>query len=133
MKTGVQAALLLSFTLAAVAAPAGDFDGSRPLTCAPTQVHDCLPGTACKETTPEAAGFGDNITLDFTNKVAKGKYRPDPLPIRSMDRTDEQLILQGTDLKFAWSAVIFQADGRMATSIVDRQGAFVFFGQCTPQ
>lgn len=133
MKSGFPAALSLTLVLAATTASAGDFDGSRPLTCAPTQVNDCLPGTACTETTLDAAGFADHITLDFAKKEARGRYRPDPLPIRSVDRTDEQLILQGTDLKFAWSAVIFQADGRMATTIVDRQGAFVFFGQCKPQ
>lgn len=133
MKSGSKAALSLSLFLATATVCAGDFDGSRPLTCAPTQVNDCLPGAACTQKTPESAGFGDTIMLDFSKKQATGKYRPDPLPIRSLDRTDEQLILQGTDLKFAWSAVIFQADGRMATTIVDRQGAFVFFGQCQPQ
>lgn len=133
MKSANKAAVFLSLFLATAAATAGDFDGSRPLVCSPTQVNDCLPGAACAQQTAESAGFGESITLDFAKKEAKGKYRAEPLAIRSMDRTDEQLILQGTDLKFAWSAVIFQADGRLTLSIVDRQGAFVFFGQCKTQ
>ena len=131
MISGIKALTFFSIMLACTAVTAGDFDGSRPLTCAPAQVHDCLPGAACTQQTPSEVGMADQLDIDFVKKEVRGRYRAVPLPIGSMNKTEEQLILQGTDLSFAWSAVIFLADGKVTSTIADRQGAFVFFGQCT--
>ena len=133
MRSGIQVVIAIVFSMAGIAATAGDFDGSRPLTCTPTQINDCLPGAACTQPTPSEAGVSDQLAIDFAKKEVRGRYRSVPMPIGSMNKTNEQLILQGTDLSFAWSAVIFLADGKVTTTIADRKGAFVFFGQCTPQ
>jgi hypothetical protein len=41
-------------------------------------------------------------------------------------------LLQGTELGFAWTIALDQANGKMMVTLVDRDGAFVFFGSCTP-
>jgi len=133
MKSGIKAVVVFSLLLAGTSVTAGDFDGSRPLRCAPSQVNDCLPGAACTQPTPSEAGVADHLDIDFQKKEVRGRYRAVPMPIGAMNKTNEQLILQGTDLSFAWSAVIFLKDGKMTATIADRQGAFVFFGQCTAQ
>ncbi|MBI2992844.1 MAG: hypothetical protein HYY48_01550 [Gammaproteobacteria bacterium] len=73
------------------------------------------------------------MSIDFLKKEASGRYRKTPLPIANMQITESQLILPGTDLQFAWSAVIFQKDDGMTTTIADRQGAYVLFGGCEPK
>ncbi len=133
MRTRIHTTAAILLSLAATAVTAGDFDGSRPLRCAPSQVNDCLPGAACTQQTPSEAGVADHLDIDFQKKEVRGRYRAVPMPIGSMNTTNEQLILQGTDLSFAWASVIFLKDGKMTATIADRQGAFVFFGQCTPQ
>jgi len=72
----------------------------------------------------------DALDFDFAKKEVRGRYRPKPMPIGNMNVTAEQLILQGTDLLFAWTAVILLDNGRMTATIADRKGAFVLFGQC---
>jgi hypothetical protein len=42
----------------------------------------------------------------------------------------EQLQLQGTAEKFAWSAVVNRQTGKVTITIADRVGAYVLFGQC---
>ena len=43
---------------------------------------------------------------------------------------NEQLQLQGTSEKFAWSAIINRSSGKLTVTIADRMGAYVMFGQC---
>lgn len=133
MTFGNRSLFAVSLLLSVSPAVAGDFDGNQPLVCVASQVNDCLPGAPCKQTTTAEAGFADQIAVDFDKKQASGPYRKEPLPIDNLNQSEEQVILQGTNLSFAWSAVIFKKDGRMTATIADREGAFVFFGQCAPQ
>ncbi len=111
-------------------AAAADFDGSAPLTCTGLAGRDCNPGKAqCRElkaqtkTTPKLA-------IDPASKTIKTPYRTDVLPIQNSVLNDEQLQLQGTAEKFAWSAVIDRKTGKITVTVADRVGAYVIFGQC---
>ena len=70
------------------------------------------------------------MRIDFANKTVKTPYRTDLLPIQNSASNAEQLIMQGTDLKFAWSAIVNRKTGAMNLAIADRTGAYVIFGQC---
>jgi len=52
------------------------------------------------------------------------------LPIANSAINNEQLQLQGTSEKFAWSAIINRSSGKLTVTIADRMGAYVIFGQC---
>jgi hypothetical protein len=52
------------------------------------------------------------------------------LPIQNSATNDEQLILQGTDSKYAWSAIVNRQGGGLTIAIAARNGAYVFFGKC---
>jgi hypothetical protein len=120
-------AMALAFSAAAVAA---DFDGTVPLTCTPSAGHDCAPGTAqCNKLKSQSKGPVE-VRVDFANKTIKTPYRTDLLPIQNSATNDEQLVMQGTDLKFAWSAIINRKSGALTLAIADRMGAYVIFGQC---
>ena len=51
--------------------------------------------------------------------------------IHSMDKSDVQLLLQGTELGYAWTIAIDQSTGKMAVSLVSLESVFVLFGACT--
>jgi hypothetical protein len=70
------------------------------------------------------------MDIDFAGKTIKTPYRTTLLPIQNSAMNDEQLILQGTDLKFAWSAVVLRKTGKLTLTVADRVGAYVIFGQC---
>ena len=70
------------------------------------------------------------VRIDPGNKTVKTPYRTDLLPIANSALNNEQLQLQGTSEKFAWSAVVNRKTGKVTVTIADRIGAYVIFGQC---
>jgi hypothetical protein len=70
------------------------------------------------------------MTIDPTNKTVEAPYRTELLPIANSAVNAEQLQLQGTAEKFAWSAVVNRQTGKVTITIADRVGAYVLFGQC---
>lgn len=73
-----------------------------------------------------APGF---MRIDFAKKVVVGPKRTSP--IVSIEMTTAQVLLQGTELGFAWSIALDRESGRMIATIADRAGAFLMFGACT--
>jgi hypothetical protein len=120
-------AIGIAFSTGAMAA---DFDGNAPLTCTATAGHDCLPGQAqCAKLEPQSPGPKE-LRVDFAGKTIKTPYRTDKLPIQNSSSNDEQLVMQGTDLKFAWSAIVNRKSGALTLAVADRKGSYVIFGQC---
>ncbi|MFO1206946.1 MAG: hypothetical protein U1E63_14710 [Burkholderiales bacterium] len=124
---------VLCATLAvAVASPvfAGDFDGSKRLICAPVQAMDCALGEDCLKALPEEVGAPAFMRIDFEKKTVSGPQRTSPMQF--LEKSEKQLLLQGTELGYAWTIALDQVSGKMMVTLVDRDGAFVLFGSCTP-
>ncbi|HTT01106.1 MAG TPA: hypothetical protein VMG11_03380 [Steroidobacteraceae bacterium] len=128
MKLARGAFLSISLACATLAA-AEEFDGSMPLTCTPSAGQDCQPTKACGKLKPESKGPIE-MQIDFANKTVKTPYRTTLLPIQNSAMNEQQLIMQGTDLKFAWSAIVNRKTGALTLAIADRVGAYVIFGKC---
>ena len=111
------------------AAAAGDFDGTTPLSCTGVSGYSCEPGKACSKVKPESS-TAPVVLIDPSNKTVKTPYRTDLLPIANSAINNEQLQLQGTSEKFAWSAIVNRSSGKLTVTIADRMGAYVIFGQC---
>ncbi len=107
-----------------------DFDGSKPLICAPVEVNECAAGDACQRTTPREAGAPTFIRIDFQRKAVIGPKRT--AAIQLMETSETQLLLMGVELGFGWTLALDQESGDMAATLADREGVFVFFGSCTP-
>jgi hypothetical protein len=124
---------LLCAALGAGLAPrparAGDFDGSKLLICAPVEALDCAAGEACAKGTPDDVGAPAFMRIDVARKAVIGAKRTSA--IHFVDRSESQLLLQGTELGYGWTIAIDQASGKMAVSLVNLEGAFVLFGSCT--
>lgn len=112
------------------AAIAGDFDGSKVLVCAPIEAMDCVSGQTCGKGRPVDIGAPAFFRVDVGNKSIAGPKRT--TKIQFMEKADNQLLLQGTELGYAWTIALDSDDGTMAVTFVDRQGAAVLFGSCTP-
>jgi hypothetical protein len=124
--------VFLSVGLAfAAAAVAQEFDGTMPLTCTPSAGQDCQPTGQCSKLKPEHKGPIE-MQIDFANKTVKTPFRTDLLPIQNSATNDQQLVMQGTNLMFAWSAVVNRKTGALTLTIADRVGAYVIFGKCKP-
>ena len=121
-------AALLS--LSAAHGMAADFDGSRALICANLDAADCGPGQTCVRARPDDVGAPVFMRIDFHNKSIVGPKRT--TPIVTLDKSGHQLLLQGTELGYAWTLALDTGSGRLAATLVDREGVFVFFGACTP-
>ena len=128
MKITSRLVLGLGLALSA-AAGAADFDGSAPLSCTGLEGYSCEPGKACSKVKPES-DKAPVVKIDPGNKTIKTPFRTDLLPIANSALNNEQLQLQGTSEKFAWSAVVNRKTGKVTVTIADRVGAYVIFGQC---
>jgi hypothetical protein len=120
------AALLYALGSTAIA---GDFDGSRALICAPVEAMECHAGEKCEAGIPDDVGAPAFMRIDFAKKVIVGPKRTSP--IRAMEKDENQILLQGTELGLAWSMALNLKDGRMVSTFSSRDGAFVLFGSCT--
>lgn len=123
--------LAVAASASAPAALAGDFDGSKPLICATVQAMDCVAGEDCFRGLAADIGAPTFMRIDFAQKAVIGPKRTSPVQL--VEATEEQLLLQGTELGLAWSIALDKETGQMSATLVDRGGAVVLFGACTTQ
>jgi hypothetical protein len=125
MHIGVVLALITFGT-----ASAGDFDGSKLLICAPVEAMDCASGEGCPKERPEDIGAPNFLRIDFAQKAIVGPKQT--TPILFIDKSDTQILLQGKEHGYGWTLALDQESGAMTATLVNREGAVVLFGSCTP-
>jgi hypothetical protein len=132
VKNVLSIALAAAFFAAAPVAHAGDFDGSRPLLCAPVEVADCVPDTddTCVTSTPGQLGAPTFLRIDFAKQTVTGPHGV--TKIATVEKHPVQLLLQGIENGHAFSIAVDRTGGGMTATLGDMMGAFVLFGACTP-
>jgi hypothetical protein len=130
MNKFIQGALLVALGLAAGAAVAADFDGSKPLLCATMEAHDCDAGESCMRALPGSLGLPQFVRVDFAGQMVTGPKRT--TPIKSIERSPGQILLQGTELGFGWTLALDTANGKLSATFVNGESAVIVFGACTP-
>jgi hypothetical protein len=129
MKTSASM-LVLGALVSAGSALGADFDGSKSLLCAPSEVLDCTSGDdKCWSASPRKAGAPSFLRIDFAKKTVSGTHLSSR--ILHVDKSAEQVLLQGVELDMGWTIVIDSASGELSVTLTDRGGAFVMFGDCT--
>jgi hypothetical protein len=108
---------------------ADDFDGSKPLLCATVEAHDCAANESCVDGTPHELGAPAFLRINVAKKEVAGPQRA--TAIKTVEKTDEQLLLNGTELGLGWTLAIDRETGTMSATMVDRDAAHVLFGSCT--
>jgi hypothetical protein len=129
MRATLAIALAAAAMTGAPAALAGKFDGSTPLICATIQAMQCVAGENCDRGLAADVGAPTFMRIDFAQKAVIGPQRT--TPVRLMEVGEQQLLLQGTELGFAWSIALDKDTGEMSATLVNRDGAVVLFGACT--
>jgi hypothetical protein len=113
---------------------AADLDGSTPVLCGITSAAGCDSIDGCEAATADDLGLPQFFRIDFKAKkitalgVLEEGMRKET-EIRSFERRDGMLILQGVDLR-GWSMVITEKIGKMTLTASGVEEAFVFFGAC---
>ena len=123
---------LILFGLFVVVSPAfaGDvFDGTKPLLCASIEALDCDPGMPCERGIPEDMGAPQFLRIDFAKNEIAGPLRT--TKIRSTEKDDDQIVLQGHEIGLGWTIAIDRVTGNMRITFAGGNAAFIIFGACT--
>ena len=104
-------------------------DGTKPLLCASIEVIDCDPGETCERGIPEIMGAPQFLRIDFAKNEIAGPLRT--TKIRSIDKDDDQIILQGYEVGLGWTLAIDRLSGNMRTTFARGNASFIIFGACT--
>ncbi len=134
MNRFVSAALACALWLAATGAAASDFDGSKPLLCAPTDLVSCEGAGDCRRATAEALNIPQFINIDIGARTLSGALAggdEQTTGIGNVVSKDGRTILQGSESGRGWSVVIMHDTGEMSGAIAGDEMAFVLLGACT--
>jgi hypothetical protein len=127
--------IALGLSLAAAVLPADDLTGSESFLCTASQATICSAAGECTSEPPWNLNIPSFIQVDLGSKTlstteASGESRS--TPIKSVEREEGLIFLQGIEKGRAFSFVIAEEDG-MASVAVARDGLSVaVFGACTP-
>ena len=129
MRVLIPIALASALTLAAgVSALA---EQASLLLCAVVNVVECSAQGDCQRSTIETANLPRFIRVNPAAKLLSSPGDTRTAPIQSVERVNDQLVLQGGQQGRAWSATVAEKTGQMAVAVVEDQTAFVVFGACT--
>ena len=127
--TAVLLFLFCALTLPALAEEA--IAGTKPLICATIQAVSCAPGEECERGLPESIGAPQFLRIDFVKKEIIGTTRS--TQILFMEKSDEQITMQGFELGMGWTLAIDRATGKAVFTFANREEGIVIFGACTAQ
>ena len=119
-----------SLAFLATSAFAADYDGSKPLICAPVSAIDCMRGDECLAGLPEDIGAPAFMRLDFAKKTVTGPKNASPILLQ--EKSADQLLLQGREGPFGWTMALHTENGEMTLTLISTKAAYVLFGSCTP-
>jgi len=134
MKIPGPAAFVLAACLCAAAHPAaaaGKYDGSTPLLCVPTGVTECGAEGECKRGTPESVNLPQFFRVDLKAMGIRSEEQKRESPIKTVERMNGKLILQGAEGERGWTMVIAEDTGRLSATVAADGEGFVVFGACT--
>lgn len=115
--------------LAPVLAQAENLAGVQKLICAPVSAAECPFGEDCTSENPRDVGAPAFVRIDLENKQLIGPKNNAQISV--LENADQQLLLGGSELGFAWSLAIDLESGDMSATLTNRDGAVVLHGSCT--
>jgi hypothetical protein len=129
LKILIYAVILLLCALTVPVFAEEAIDGTKPLICASMQAVSCAPGEECERGLPESIGAPQFLRIDFAKKEIIGPKRS--AQILFMEKSDEQISMQGFELGMGWTLAIDRATGKAVITFANREQGIVIFGACT--
>ena len=71
------------------------------------------------------------VRVDFEKNEILGPKRT--TKIRSIEKDDDQMVLQGYEIGLGWTFAIDRATGDMRITFAGGNSSFIIFGACTAQ
>jgi hypothetical protein len=127
----VLAGMMFVASGAAVAKEA--YDGTSNFICATQGVMACVDVAICSKGQARDFDMPDFMMVDFKGKVIRAFYDGDKeatSPIRNMEKSGSQLILQGVENDHGWSVAVHRESGRMNVGVAGSEVSFTLFGAC---
>jgi hypothetical protein len=121
----------LALVLLSAPAVAEGIDVKKPFLCAVTETVECGHDGNCIRGGAEDIDFPAFIEVELAKKQMRERDGERMTQIRSQDRVDGHLMLQGIQGDRAWSMNVVEGTGKMATTAASRDVGFMVFGVCT--
>ncbi len=112
----------------------GGLANSTDMVCAVLEVVGCIEGSRCLQGSANSFELPELLILDTKKKVMKSTYESGHnaiSPIKNIEKSADQLMLQGFENKHGWSIAIDTKTGSMSGSGVGKDVSFLVFGTCT--
>jgi hypothetical protein len=109
------------------------YDGKSNFICATQGVMACVDGAICSKGQARDFDMPDFMMVDFKGKVIRAFYDGDKeatSPIKYMESSGSQLILQGVENNHGWSLAVHRESGRMNVGVSGSEVSFSLFGAC---
>jgi hypothetical protein len=112
-------------------AAAGKYDGSVPLVCVPLAVTECGAEGECQKGTPQSVNLPQFFSVDFKTMTIRAVEQNRESAIKTVDRVNGKMILQGVQGQHGWTLIIAEDTGQMSATISGPGAGYVIFGSCT--
>jgi hypothetical protein len=112
-------------------AAASKYDGSVPLVCVPLAVTECGAEGECQKGTPQSVNLPQFFSVDFKTMTIRAVEQNRESAIKTVDRVNGKMILQGVQGQLGWTMIIAEDSGQMSATIAGAMEGYIFFGSCT--
>ena len=135
-RRAIGSAIVVGVSLMFAPLMADDVTGSNDLLCSAAQATRCFADGECKTGPPWKWDIPMFIEIDLDGKklsttAASGENRS--TPIRSVEREDGLIFVQGIEGGRAFSFVITEETGFLSVGVATEGMAIAVFGGCTPK
>jgi hypothetical protein len=110
---------------------AAGIDGEKPLVCDFVEAAQCDGVAECIDVTLEQIGLPRVFHVDFELAQVGSEDGQQTNLIRTIQKLDTALLLQGHANGRGWTLVIHRDTGHLSGTLNDVEGAFVLAGACT--
>jgi hypothetical protein len=107
------------------------YDGSVPLVCVPLAVTECGAEGECQKGTPQSVNLPQFFRVDFKTMTVRAVEENRESGIKTVDRVNGKMILQGVQGQLGWTMIIAEDSGQMSATIAGAMEGYIIFGSCT--
>ena len=129
------ACLVAASTFVATTALAEEgLDGSRNMVCAVIKVVSCVEDGGCVLGQARDFDVPTLVVYDAKEKAVRGTHESghkEVSPVKTMERSNDHLILQGIEAGHGWVISVGSKTGVMRASIVGEKVKVLMSGACT--
>jgi hypothetical protein len=128
------ACLLAASPFVAATESAEGLDGSKDMVCAVIRVVSCTEGGGCVLGQARDFDVPTLVVYDAQEKAVRGTHESghkEVSPVKTMERSNDHLILQGIEAGHGWVISIGSKTGVMRASIVGEAVKVLMSGACT--